>query len=124
MTAAAPMRYLASSDCLNPHVQRLPPQTRGEHIVYALGAPVCLTNTAHRRPVNLLARIETELTKAFGGDPGFAGRITKNPFYTNHLPLWSEATDIYSLKDLAPKPSLPKDSSLPTTITKPLVSLG
>ena len=79
----------------------LNPHTRGGHIFYVLGTPVCLTNAAHRRPVNLLARIETGLTKALGGDPGFAGRITKNPCHTDHLPLWGEVTAVYGLKDLA-----------------------
>lgn len=63
----------------SPSWTALTPHTRSGHIVYVLGAPVCLSNAAHRRPVNLLARIEAGLTKVLGGDPAFAGRITKTP---------------------------------------------
>lgn len=67
-----------------------------------LGAPVCLSNAAHRRPVNLLARIEAGLTKVLGGDPAFAGRITKNSTnYKAHLPLWGDGKAVYGLKELA-----------------------
>lgn len=80
----------------------LNPNTRGGHIVYALGAPVCLTNAAHRRPVNLLARVEAGLTTVLGGDPAFAGRITKNPTCVAvHLPLWGPNEAVYGLKELA-----------------------
>lgn len=80
----------------------LNPHTRSGHIVYALGSPVCLSNAAHRRPVNLLARVEAGFTQVLGGDPAFAGRITKNP--TNHdvhLPLWGDGKAVYGLKELA-----------------------
>lgn len=79
----------------------LNPHTRGGHIVYALAAPVCLTSAAHRRPVNLLARVEAGLTRVLGGDPAFAGRITKNPCATAHLPLWGPTEAVYRLKELA-----------------------
>ena len=36
----------------------LNPHTRSGHIAYALAAPVCLTDSARRKPINLLARIE------------------------------------------------------------------
>lgn len=53
------------------------PHTRSGHIVYALEAPVCLTDAGHRAPVNLLARVEQGLTDVLGGDIGYGGRITK-----------------------------------------------
>lgn len=80
----------------------LNPHTRGGHIVYALGAPVCLSDAGNRRPVNLLARVEAGLTNVLGGDPAFAGRITKNPAcLTAHLPLWGPTEAVYGLKELA-----------------------
>ncbi|HDG7239978.1 TPA: replication initiation protein [Staphylococcus aureus] len=79
---STPTWGVPSWTALNPH-------TRGGHIVYALGAPVCLSNAGNRKPVNLLARVEAGLTRVLGGDPAFAGRITKNPECTTaHLPLW------------------------------------
>lgn len=81
-TTGQNQRTLKPEGPLNPH-------TRGGHIVYALGAPVCLSNAGNRKPVNLLARVEAGLTRVLGGDPAFAGRITKNPECTTaHLPLW------------------------------------
>ena len=80
----------------------LNPHTRGGHIVYALGTPVCLSNAGNRKPVNLLARVEAGLTRVLGGDPAFAGRITKNPECTTaHLPLWGPTEAVYGLKELA-----------------------
>ncbi|MDY6050888.1 MAG: replication initiation protein [Rothia sp. (in: high G+C Gram-positive bacteria)] len=77
------------------------PHTRSGHIVYALKAPVCLTDAGHRAPVNLLARVEQGLTDVLGGDIGYGGRITKNPTHTAHMPLWGASEALYGLKDLA-----------------------
>ncbi|WP_420830339.1 replication initiation protein [Corynebacterium uropygiale] len=49
------------------------------HIAYGLANPVCVTDAASRRPVNLLARIETGLCDILGGDIGYAGKIMKTP---------------------------------------------
>lgn len=77
------------------------PHTRSGHIVYALEAPVCLTDAGHRAPVNLLARVEQGLTDVLGGDIGYGGRITKNPTHTAHMPLWGASEALYGLKNLA-----------------------
>lgn len=79
----------------------LNPHTRSGHVVYALNAPVCLSDAANRRPINLLARIEAGFTTILGGDPAFAGKVTKNPLSDAHLPLWGEEAPVYSLKELA-----------------------
>lgn len=77
------------------------PWTRSGHIVYALASPVCLTDAARTRPMHLLARIEAGLCDVLRGDPGYAGRITKNPLNQEHLPIWGEATALYGLRELA-----------------------
>jgi len=77
------------------------PHTRDGHIVYALAAPVCLTDAAHRAPVNLLARVESGLCTVLGGDVAYGGRITKNPTHHDHLPLWGNHAAVYGLRDLA-----------------------
>ncbi len=69
------------------------------HIVYGLKDPVCLSDAARRRPVNLLARIEHGLNTVLEGDPGYGGRITKNPLNAQHLTLWGDA--FYTLRQLA-----------------------
>lgn len=73
------------------------------HIGYALADPVCLTNAAKRRPVNLLARVETGITTVLGGDPAYSGRIMKNPLAPgdNQLTLWDEDFPCYGLYELA-----------------------
>jgi hypothetical protein len=76
-------------------------RTRAGHIVYALAAPVCLTDAARRRPMNLLARIESGLTTVLGGDVAYGGRITKNPFHQDHLPLWGDSGAVFGLHELA-----------------------
>lgn len=77
------------------------PYTGAGHIVYALADPVCLTDTARRKPMNFLARIEAGLTTVLEGDPGYTGPLTKNPFHQQHLPLWGPDTAVYSLRELA-----------------------
>lgn len=79
----------------------LNPDTRGGHIVYALAAPVCLTDAGRRAPVNLLARIESGLCSVLGGDVAYAARITKNPTHQDHLPIWGQSEAVYSLRDLS-----------------------
>ncbi|AZA10340.1 replication initiation protein [Corynebacterium pseudopelargi] len=79
----------------------LNPHTNSGHIVYALAAPVCLTDAANRRPIRLLARIESGLATILEGDPAFTGRITKNPLSETHLPIWGEDQHRYGLKELA-----------------------
>lgn len=84
-----------------PSYVALNPFTKDGHITYALTAPVCLTDAASRRPVNLLARIESGLTTILGGDVAYGGRITKNPYHQDHLPVWGETGAVYGLSDLA-----------------------
>lgn len=84
-----------------PSYVALNPFTKDGHITYALAAPVCLTDAASRRPVNLLARIESGLTTILGGDVAYGGRITKNPYHQDHLPVWGEMGAVYGLPDLA-----------------------
>lgn len=75
------------------------PHTGTGHIVYGLSSPVCLTDAAHRRPINLLARIEQGLTTVLDGDPAYGGRITKNPLVAPHVTLWGD--QLYELRTLA-----------------------
>lgn len=82
-----------------PSYVALNPHTKAGHIVYGLKNPVCLSDAARRRPVNLLARIEHGLNTALDGDPSYGGRITKNPLNAQHVTLWGEA--LYSLYELA-----------------------
>lgn len=76
------------------------------HLGWALTAPVCLTDAARRRPVRLLARIETGLTDVLGADTAYTGRITRNPIHPgpHRHTLWDqdhETIPTYSLRDLA-----------------------
>lgn len=82
-----------------PTYTALNPATGTGHIAYGLKHPVCLSDAAKRRPVNLLARIEHGLNTVLEGDPGYGGRITKNPLNAEHLTLWGEA--FYTLHELA-----------------------
>lgn len=73
------------------------------HVVYALSNPVCMTDAGRRRPVNLLARIETGITDVLGGDVAYAGRIMKNPLApgAHQYALFGEDYPAYSLFELA-----------------------
>lgn len=75
------------------------------HIGYALATPVVLTDAAHRRPINLLARVEWGIRDVLGGDAAYAGRIMKNPLSPGAFQdtLWpqDEIFPTYSLRELA-----------------------
>lgn len=97
-----------------PQLVGLPPEswavrTRNEigsgHIGYALATPVVLTDAAHRRPINLLARVEQGLRDVLGGDMAYAGRIMKNPLSPGAFQdtLWPQDVifPTYALRELA-----------------------
>lgn len=75
------------------------------HIGYALATPVVLTDAAHRRPINLLARVEWGIRDVLGGDAAYAGRIMKNPISPGVFQdtLWpqDEIFPTYTLRELA-----------------------
>lgn len=75
------------------------------HIGYALATPVVLTDAAHRRPINLLARVEQGLRDVLGGDMAYAGRIMKNPVSPGAFQdtLWPQDVifPTYTLRELA-----------------------
>ena len=75
------------------------------HIGYALATPVVLTDAAHRRPINLLARVEWGIRDVLGGDAAYAGRIMKNPVSPGPFQdtLWpqDEIFPTYTLRELA-----------------------
>lgn len=80
----------------------LNPHTGTGHIEYALRDPVVLTDTAHRAPVNLLARIEHGLSGLLDGDVAYGGKKnTKNPWNAAHTTVWGPATALYGLRQLA-----------------------
>lgn len=75
------------------------------HIGYALATPVVLTDAAHRRPINLLARVEWGIRDVLGGDTAYAGRIMKNPLSPGLFQdtLWPQDVifPTYTLRELA-----------------------
>ena len=75
------------------------------HIGYALASPVVLTDAAHRRPINLLARVEWGIRDVLGGDTAYAGRIMKNPLSPGVFQdtLWPQDVifPTYTLRELA-----------------------
>lgn len=75
------------------------------HIGYALASPVVLTDAAHRRPINLLSRVEWGIRDVLGGDTAYAGRIMKNPISPGVFQdtLWpqDEIFPTYTLRELA-----------------------
>jgi len=79
----------------------LNPYTTAGHVVFALKAPVCMTDAARRAPVNKLARIEQGLTDVLGGDVAYGGRITKNPHHRAHPTRWGAPEASYSLQELS-----------------------
>lgn len=73
------------------------------HICYALARPVCMTDAARRKPVNLLARVEAGMRDVLGGDVSYTGQRTKNPANAAHntVMLWIDEIPQYGLLDLS-----------------------
>lgn len=54
------------------------PENGHSHLLYELRDPVCTSDLAHWKPLNLLRRIEYQLREELEGDPGYGGFICKN----------------------------------------------
>lgn len=73
--------------------------TGRHHAVWWLASPVYKGPGARMEPMRFLARVEQAMTNELDGDPGYAGRLTKNPFH----PAWRVACRsgrAYGLRDL------------------------
>jgi hypothetical protein len=93
---------------------RLPPPTitvsnpaNGHaHLYYGLQTPVGLSDLARRAPVNYAAAIQAAFHARLCADPGYAGRIAKNPFHDAWKSLWVQ--HLYDLSELAEYVTLAK----------------
>lgn len=74
------------------------PSGRG-HIGWWLKAPVCKSDSARLKPLRFAQRVEAGLRLAVGGDPAYAGRLTKNPIHEDWETIFGPA-DPYDLADL------------------------
>lgn len=74
------------------------PSGRG-HIGWYLEAPVCRTDSARLQPLRFAQRVEAGLRTSVGGDPAYAGHLTKNPIHPSWETLYGPANP-YQLKDL------------------------
>ncbi|MEV4241324.1 replication initiation protein [Nocardia sp. NPDC049737] len=81
------------------------PSGRG-HIGWWLKAPVCRTDSARLAPLRFAQRIEAGLRIEVGGDPAYAGRLTKNPIHDAWETIYGPA-EAYDLAALV-TPSTPR----------------
>uniref|UniRef100_UPI003F4989DA replication initiation protein n=1 Tax=Nocardia sp. CA-095871 TaxID=3239971 RepID=UPI003F4989DA len=81
------------------------PSGRG-HIGWWLKAPVCRTDSARLAPLRFAQRLEAGLRIEVGGDPAYAGRLTKNPIHDAWETIYGPAA-AYNLADLI-TPSTPR----------------
>jgi len=81
------------------------PSGRG-HIGWWLRAPVCKTDSARLKPLRYAQRVESGLRIEVGGDPAYAGRLTKNPIHEDWETLYGPGQP-YELTELV-TPSTPR----------------
>ena len=91
-----------------PHFAVVNPKNGHSHLWYGLRVPVCRTENARLSPLRYLAAVEYTYTKSLGGDTGYAGLISKNPFHPVHkLLVFRPLHQLYSLGELCPDPETP-----------------
>lgn len=69
------------------------------HYLYSLESPVCVSYNGRMKPIRYLSSIETGLTAKLKADPGYSGKIVKNPF-SKFWRTWSPREEAYSLDEL------------------------
>ncbi|WP_280431553.1 replication initiation protein [Nocardia brasiliensis] len=81
------------------------PDGRG-HLGWWLKNAVCKSDSAHLKPLRYAQRIEAGLRIELGGDPGYTGRLTKNPIHEDWNTIYGPARP-YELSELI-TPSTPR----------------
>lgn len=64
------------------------------HHVWRLKTPVLMGEQARRKPMALLAAVQTALTHHLDGDPCFNNVLTKNPWSENWSTIWWGGADV------------------------------
>lgn len=80
------------------------------HLAYALEMPVCGNDLANKA-VRYLEAVKEGYRAKLGGDPGYAGLLTKNPRHTDWL-VERGLQKLWSLNELAEYVTLPSTSTL------------
>ncbi len=68
--------------------------TGRHHHVWRLKTPVLMGEQARRKPMALLAAVQTGLTHHLDGDPCFNNVLTKNPWSENWSTIWWNGADV------------------------------
>jgi hypothetical protein len=82
------------------------PANRHAHVIYALSAPVCMSDNAHDEPQRYVEAIEGAYLERLGADPGYCGLLAKNPWHT-HWDTMENGNAVYLLSELADYVELP-----------------
>lgn len=77
------------------------PQNGHHHVVYRLSAPVCRSENARSKPQAYLCAVQEAMRLALGGDPHYAGVLTKNPLHPAWTTLRQQRMPAYALGELA-----------------------
>lgn len=90
-----PLAALAWEDrnCPAPTWAAINPENGHAHLGYSLASPIHLNPDSSRKAMRYGAAVEASLRAKLGGDPGYAGNLTKNPLH----PYWPT----YCFSDLA-----------------------
>ena len=104
-----PLWWYAAGEAPHPSWAVVNTENGHAHLGFVLQDPVHVYSTARRKPVEYAAAILRGLSKAYKADPGFGGKLTRNPAAPGpgcrtHLP----GGGPYSLAELAEGVELPK----------------
>lgn len=93
-------RCLDANSDFRPNVIIENPKNGHVHAAWYLKDPVCKTYKAHEAPIKMLNWVTEGLRRFFGGDPGYAKLIMKNPFNEEWNTTWTSDYK-FSLGELA-----------------------
>ena len=75
---AGALEHVGDNQLPAPNIVATNPANGNSHLFYRLADPVCTSELAHRKPMQLLAKIDFVMTEQLDADAGYQGFISKN----------------------------------------------
>ena len=82
---AGALQHVGEQQLPGPNIVSTNPANGNSHLYYRLADPVCTSDSARMKPLDLLAKIQYAMRNALNADPGYGGFIAKNPLHEHWI---------------------------------------
>jgi len=104
---AGALTHIGDNHLPTPNVIAINPANGNSHLFYRLADPVCTSDHARLKPMQLLAKIDYVMCKELEADPGYQGFISKNMLH-KHWQVQEVNKEAWNLADFLEWIDLPK----------------